>query len=73
MTGKVVGTGRTAPDSPVHFDAIAYYLANRADVDEYLRGQDEVWKQGREKANAARSPVLELMRGLAAETETNAQ
>ena len=55
------------------YGAIAYYLANRAEVDQYLRRQDEVWKQARENANAAVSPVTQRLRGLAAEAGANAQ
>jgi uncharacterized protein (DUF433 family) len=50
------------------YGAIAYYLANRADVDQYLRRQDELWKQGREQTSAAPSPVVQRLRGLAART-----
>jgi uncharacterized protein (DUF433 family) len=55
------------------YGAITYYLAHRADVDQYLRNQDEVWKQWREKAHAAESPVVQRLRALAARTRTNAQ
>ncbi len=55
------------------YGAITYYLANQADVDQYLRSQDEVWKQWREKAHAAESPVVQRLRDLAARTRTNAQ
>jgi uncharacterized protein (DUF433 family) len=53
------------------YGAIAYYLANQAEVDQYLRRQGELWKQGREQTNAAASPVLQRLRGLAARTATN--
>jgi uncharacterized protein (DUF433 family) len=53
------------------YGAIAYYLANQADVERYLRNQAEVWKQWREKANAVESPVLQRLRGLAAGTGKN--
>jgi uncharacterized protein (DUF433 family) len=39
------------------YGAITYNLANQVDVDKYLRMQDEVWKQWREKASAIESPV----------------
>ena len=55
------------------YGAIAYYLANQADVDRYLRDQDEVWKQWREKANAVESPAVQRLRGLAAGTGKNVQ
>ncbi|HKI18658.1 MAG TPA: DUF433 domain-containing protein [Isosphaeraceae bacterium] len=54
------------------YGAIAYYLANRDDVDQYLRRQDEVWKQFREQANAAPSPVVQRLRRQAAEAEAEA-
>ena len=40
------------------YGAITYYLANQADVDHYLHNQEAVWKQWREKANTAASPVV---------------
>jgi hypothetical protein len=52
------------------YGAIAYYLANQASVDEYLQRQDELWKQGREAASAAASPVVHRLRDLAAKAET---
>jgi uncharacterized protein (DUF433 family) len=55
------------------YGAITYYLANQADVDQYLRKQDEVWKQWREKADTTASPVVQRLRGLAAGTRPNAQ
>ncbi len=51
------------------YGAIAYYLANRDDVDQYLLRQNEVWKQYREKANAAPRPVVQRLRRQAAEAE----
>jgi uncharacterized protein (DUF433 family) len=53
------------------YGAIAYYLANQADVDQYLRNQAEVWKQWQERANAVESPVVQRLRELAARTGTN--
>jgi uncharacterized protein (DUF433 family) len=55
------------------YGAIAHYLANQADVDQYLRNQEEVWKEWREKANAAESPVVQRLRDLAARTRSNAK
>jgi uncharacterized protein (DUF433 family) len=55
------------------YGAIAHYLANQADVDQYLRNQEEVWKEWREKANAAESPVVQRRRDLAARTRSNAK
>src|SRR5438046_805813 len=54
------------------YGAITYYLANKPEVDQYLRRQDEVWKQWREKANTATSPVVQRLLGQAAKTEANA-
>jgi len=55
------------------YGAIAYYLANRDDVDQYLRRQDEVWKQLRENANAVTSPVVQRLRRQAAKAEAKAE
>jgi uncharacterized protein (DUF433 family) len=54
------------------YGAIAHYLANQAEVSQYLHRQDELWKQGREQAGAVASPVVQRLRALAAKTETNA-
>jgi uncharacterized protein (DUF433 family) len=55
------------------YGAIAYYLANQAEVGQYLRRQDELWKRWREKTSAVVSPVVERLRGLAAKAGTRAQ
>jgi uncharacterized protein (DUF433 family) len=55
------------------YGAITYYLANQVDVDKYLRMQDEVWKQWREKASAIESPVVQRLRDIAASTSANTQ
>jgi uncharacterized protein (DUF433 family) len=55
------------------YGAIAYYLANQHEVNQYLRRQDEVWKQEREKANAVPSPVVQRLRGHVAKAEANPQ
>ncbi len=55
------------------YGAIAYYLANQAEVDQYLRRQDGLWKQGRENTNAVASPVVQRLRGLAARMGTSAR
>ena len=54
------------------YGAIAYYLANQVDVDQYLRSQDELWKQSREKANAVTIPVVERLRRQACRAEAEA-
>ncbi len=55
------------------YGAITYNLANKKEVDQYLRRQDEVWKQGREKADQAASPVVARLRRQAAKAGTDAQ
>jgi uncharacterized protein (DUF433 family) len=54
------------------YGAIACYLANKGEVDQYLRRQDEVWKQWREKTNAIASPVVQRLRCQAAKAEAEA-
>jgi uncharacterized protein (DUF433 family) len=53
------------------YGAITYYLANRAEVDRYLHRQEEVWKQEREKAKAAASPVVARLRSQADQAQTD--
>src|SRR5213082_2968663 len=53
------------------YGAIAYYLANKHEVDQYLRRQDEVWKQWREKAGAVTRPVVQRLRDQAAKAEAD--
>ena len=53
------------------YGAITYYLANRAEVDRYLRRQEEVWEQECEKANAAASPVVARLRSQAGQEQTD--
>jgi uncharacterized protein (DUF433 family) len=55
------------------YGAIAYYLANQVDVDQYLRTQEEVWKQWREKSKAAESPVVQRLRDMATKTTATTQ
>jgi uncharacterized protein (DUF433 family) len=55
------------------YGAITYYLANQVDVDQYLRKQDELWKQWREKAHAVEAPVVQRLRDIAARTKANTQ
>lgn len=54
------------------YGTIAFYLANKAEVDEYLRRQDEVWKREREKAKQAANPVVARLRTQAAEAGKDA-
>jgi uncharacterized protein (DUF433 family) len=53
------------------YGAIAYYLANRHEVDQYLNRQDEVWKQWREKADAVTSLAVQRLRCQALKTEVD--
>jgi uncharacterized protein (DUF433 family) len=53
------------------YGAFEDYLANKHEVDQYLRRQDEVWKQWREKAKAVNSPVVQRLRCQAAKTEVD--
>jgi len=53
------------------YGAIAYYLANKDEVDQYLRRQDDVWRRWREKAEAVTSPVVQRLRQQAIKSEAN--
>jgi uncharacterized protein (DUF433 family) len=53
------------------YGAIAHYLANREEVDQYLRRQDEVWRQERERANREASPVVRRLREQATRAEAD--
>jgi uncharacterized protein (DUF433 family) len=44
------------------YGALAHYLSNKEDVDQYLRRQDAVWKQEREKAAASGNAVVQRLR-----------
>ena len=55
------------------YGAITCYLANRIEIDQYLRRQDEVWKAEREKADQTASSVVARLRSLAAKAGTDAQ
>ena len=55
------------------YGTITYYLANKAEVEQYLQRQDEIWKQEREKADQAASPVVARLRSQAAKSGTDAQ
>ena len=46
------------------YGAITYYLAHRASVLDYLRRQDENWKQWRTKASAREGAVVQRLRAL---------
>jgi uncharacterized protein (DUF433 family) len=46
------------------YGAIADYLANRAEIDDYLRRQDDVWARERARAEAQPNPVVDRLRKL---------
>jgi uncharacterized protein (DUF433 family) len=48
------------------YGAIAFYLANREDVDHYLERQERLWDKARSEAAAKPSPVIERLRALKA-------
>ena len=50
------------------YGAIAYYLANKHEVNQYLCRQDEVWRRWREKAEAVTSPAAQRLRQQATKT-----
>jgi uncharacterized protein (DUF433 family) len=54
------------------YGAIAHYLGNRTEVDQYLERQGEVWRQWREKAAERASPVVQRLRAQTAEARTEA-
>jgi uncharacterized protein (DUF433 family) len=46
------------------YGAIAYYLANRDEVDQYLERQAQLWNQVRERAAQNPSPIVQRLRAL---------
>ncbi len=46
------------------YGAVAYYLANRNEVDQYLKRQEQVWQQARQHAGQNPSPVVQRLRAL---------
>jgi uncharacterized protein (DUF433 family) len=46
--------------------ALAFYLANRKEVDEYLKRQEKLWEEFRRKADENPSPVVQRLRALKA-------
>ncbi|MFI5453965.1 MAG: DUF433 domain-containing protein [Isosphaerales bacterium] len=44
--------------------AIAFYLANRDEVDQYLERQEQLWDQVQERAAQNPSPVVQRLRAL---------
>lgn len=54
------------------YGAVAYYLANQADVDRYLKRQAQFWNDLREKFAQASNPVVQRLRGQVAGAATQA-
>jgi uncharacterized protein (DUF433 family) len=46
------------------YGAIAFYLANRDKVDQYLENQEQLWDQARERAAQNPSDVVQRLRAL---------
>jgi hypothetical protein len=46
------------------YGAIAFYLANREEVREYLQRQEQLWEQLRQQSELTPSPVVERLRAL---------
>jgi uncharacterized protein (DUF433 family) len=46
------------------YGAVAYYLGNRNDVDQYLKRQAQIWEQARQRAAQSPSPVVQRLRAL---------
>jgi len=46
------------------YGAIAYYLANRDEVHQYLERQERLWDQVRQRAAQNPSPVVQRLRAL---------
>src|SRR5688500_2869393 len=46
------------------YGTIASYLANQAEIDNYLRRQAEIWQRERDRAGRNPSPVLQRLRAL---------
>src|SRR5208283_3894439 len=46
------------------YGAIAYYLANRDEVHQYLERQEQLWDQVRQRAAQNPSPVVQRLRSL---------
>jgi hypothetical protein len=46
------------------YGAVAYYLANRNEVDQYLKRQEQLWEQARQLTAQNPSPVVQRLRAL---------
>jgi uncharacterized protein (DUF433 family) len=49
------------------YGAITFYLANREEVDQYLKKQEKLWEDLRKEAEKNPSPVVERLRALRAQ------
>ncbi|HEY2414470.1 MAG TPA: DUF433 domain-containing protein [Pirellulaceae bacterium] len=54
------------------YGAVAFYLANRAEVNEYLEHRKSLWDELREKSRTNPSPVVARLRALAHKAKTTA-
>jgi len=52
------------------YGAIAFYLANQSEANEYLRQRERLWEDLRERSRTGPSPVVARMRALAQPTNT---
>jgi uncharacterized protein (DUF433 family) len=55
------------------YGAVAYYLGNRNDVDQYLKRQEQIWEQARQRAAQSPSPVVQRLRALSKVPGSTAQ
>ena len=55
------------------YGAIAYYLANRQEVDAYLKRQDALWEQWRARSNSTEAPAVRRLRSGSKTPVTGAQ
>ena len=46
------------------YGAVTYYLANRNEVDQYLKRQEQLWEQARQHTAQNPSPVVQRLRAL---------
>lgn len=52
------------------YGAIAFYLGNRKEVEEYLQRQEEAWAELKRRCDENPSPVVARLRALAANSAT---
>jgi len=50
------------------YGAIAFYLSNRGEVEDYLRRQEQRWEEFRQKSEESHSPVMQRLRKLKLES-----